>query len=348
MQLSKKNPQIVAIIPARSGSKSIRDKNIQPFQGKPLLAHSISQALESQYIGRVIVSTDSEIYAAIARKYGAETPFLRPAEFSGDFSTDLEVFEHALNWLRNYEGKIPEICVHLRPTYPLRAVSDIDGAIEKLLNNPQSDSVRSIVLVTETPYKMWQLGDGDVLTPLMTISGQEPYNLPRQQLPIVYTQNASIDVVRSATILEQHSMTGAKILGYVMSHNYDIDEPYQLWQAEQSAEDERIRNLLESHRTFCFDIDGVIATLTPNNQYELAEPQISTIELINTLYARGHRIILFTARGSMTGIDWKEVTTRQMTEWGVHYHQLMFGKPAADFYIDDRLVDLSRLLKVVQ
>lgn len=94
--------------------------------------------------------------------------------------------------------------------------------------------------------------------------------------------------------------------------------------------------------TFCFDIDGVIATVTPVNDYALARPIPGTVALVNKLYALGHRIVLFTARGSVTGIDWTRVTRRQMRSFGVKYHELRFGKPAADFYIDDRMISLDQ------
>jgi len=96
-------------------------------------------------------------------------------------------------------------------------------------------------------------------------------------------------------------------------------------------------------KTFCFDIDGVIATLVPISRYDQAQPQSATIELINHLYDLGHRIILFTARGSATGMDWSEVTRKQMNDWGVKYHELLFGKPAADYYIDDKLITIEQL-----
>jgi len=114
------SPTALALIPARSGSKSLPHKNVREFAGKPLLAHSIDHALAARTIGRVIVSTDSEHYAAIAREYGAETPFLRPAELATDHATDLVVFQHALAWLREHEDWEPDIVVHLRPTYPRR------------------------------------------------------------------------------------------------------------------------------------------------------------------------------------------------------------------------------------
>jgi ribonucleotide monophosphatase NagD (HAD superfamily) len=101
-------------------------------------------------------------------------------------------------------------------------------------------------------------------------------------------------------------------------------------------------------KTFCFDIDGVIMTLTPGNDYTLAKPIVTTVELINRLHDHGHRIILFTARGYVTGIDWQEITARQMRDAGVKYHELKFGKPAADYYIDDKMIGLAELADLLE
>ncbi len=105
---------------------------------------------------------------------------------------------------------------------------------------------------------------------------------------------------------------------------------------------------LDERKTFCFDIDGVVATTVPGNKYNLAEPQPENISLVNTLYERGHRIVLFTARGYLTGIDWAEVTRNQLSAWGVKYHELMFGKPPADYYIDDKLISMERLRSLLR
>ena len=187
-------PEVLALIPARSGSKSIPHKNVRSFRGKPLLAHSVLQAIESRSIDRVVVSTDSEEYAELARSYGAETPFLRPSELAGDFSTDLEVFHHALRWLAENEDYRPEICVHLRPTYPNRSVGDIERAVKLLVEHPEADSVRSVALAPLTPYKMWLLGADGYLRPLLELEMPEAFNMPRQALPEVHMQNAAIDV----------------------------------------------------------------------------------------------------------------------------------------------------------
>lgn len=213
---------VLALIPARSGSKSVPHKNVRPFAGKPMLAHSIHHARTARWIGRVIVSTDSEDYAELARAHGAETPFLRPPALAGDDATDLVVFDHALAWLRDHEGWQPEIVVHLRPTYPTRNPADIDRIVEILVADPSLDSVRSVAPAPATPFKMWTRSGDGLLTPVID-RGDEAYNLPRQRLPEVFLQNAAIDAVRSRVITEQGSMTGRRIFGYVTSDNFDID-----------------------------------------------------------------------------------------------------------------------------
>ena len=331
--------KVFALIPARSGSKSVVDKNIRPIAGMPLMVWSIRHALECPEIERAIVSTDSESYAEIARKYGAETPFLRPNEFAEDFSTDLEVFRHALLWLKENEGEVPEILVHLRPTCPYRRLDDLSAMIRLLKENPEADSVRSLVKAPETPYKMWTMEENGLLRPAATCDVPEAYNAPRQALPQTYLHNGSIDVLRSRTVLEKNSMTGPNIVGYVMEKQVDIDTEEQfraadLWLAMES-------DATVEKRTFCIDIDGVVAQTVSGLEYGMAEPLPEGVRAVNRLYERGHRIVLFTARGTMTGVDWSETTRVQMERWGVKYHELKFGKPAADFYVDDRMLSLA-------
>jgi CMP-N-acetylneuraminic acid synthetase len=335
-------PTIVAIIPARSGSKSIKDKNIMSIGGKPLIAHSIEHAQQAKLIDRTIVSTDSEYYAEIARSFGAEVPFIRPAEFAQDESTDLEVFTHALDFMQQVEGSVPDICVHLRPTCPIRDPETIDAMIRILLDNTEIDCVRSVSEALETPYKMWLLNDDGSIHPVAECGLKEAYNMPRQKLPKAYIQNASIDVVRSTTITHKRSMTGDRIHGFVMETFYDIDTHDQF--ADSSKALMTAAEAL-SGKTFCFDIDGVIATLTPENDYAKAHPIQDTIKVINKLYEMGNKIYLHTARGYVTGIDWSEITKSQMREWDVRHHELVFGKPGADYYVDDKMISLEDLKK---
>jgi N-acylneuraminate cytidylyltransferase len=216
--------KILAIIPARGGSKSIPRKNLYPIAGKPLIAYSIQHAMESKYINRVIVSTDDKEIADISQKFGAEVPFIRPVEFSQDHSLDIEVFDHALRWLKKNHNYQPELVVHLRPTGPVRRVSDIERAIEFILDHPEADALRSVQIAKQNPYKMWFIENG-LLKPILKLEGtKEPFNMPRQQLPKTYWQNGMLDITRPKTIFEKKSMMGEKILAYKVSEaTYDLD-----------------------------------------------------------------------------------------------------------------------------
>lgn len=332
---------ILAIIPARSGSKSVIDKNIRLIAGKPMMGYSIQHALGSKYINRVIVSTDSEEYACIAREFGAEVPFLRPAEISGDLSLDIECFEHALDFLKEKEAYEADIVVHLRPTYPIRNVEDIDNMIEMLLKNDDIDSIRCIAPAKETPYKMWRKTEQGRIIPLLNES-PEAYNMPRQQLPQIYVQNACIDVIRGKVITEMHSMTGKTIYGYEMSENYDIDTEEEFLNAEKVLEFER------TGKTYVFDIDGVIAQKNAGLEYDKAWPNIEMIDIINRLYDNGNEITVNTARGFKTGIDWYESTKKQLDSWGVKYTRLLMGKPNGDYYVDDHNLDIDLLKRIMK
>ncbi|MGZ7042914.1 MAG: acylneuraminate cytidylyltransferase family protein, partial [Thermoanaerobaculia bacterium] len=136
--------QILALIPARDGSKGIPRKNLLMLAGKPLVAYSIEQALASRYITRTIVSTDDAEIADVSRKCGAEVPFMRPGELAQDLSPDVDVFRHALEWLRDRSGYHCDLVVHLRPTAPVRRVALVDEAIETIAGQPDADSLRSV------------------------------------------------------------------------------------------------------------------------------------------------------------------------------------------------------------
>lgn len=212
--------RVLALIPARGGSKGVPRKNLLPLAGKPLIAYSILQAKASSRISRVVVSTDDEEIAEVARQWGAEVPFLRPAEYAQDLSPDIDVFRHALRWLENEEGYVPDLVVHLRPTGPVRSVARIDEAIALLEQHPEADAVRSVTTAQQSPYKMWHLGPDGFMHPVLRLDGiADCQSLPRQQLPRVYWQNGYVDVLRPRAVLEKDSMWGDRVLGYV------VDEP---------------------------------------------------------------------------------------------------------------------------
>lgn len=213
--------EVVAIIPARGGSKGIKRKNLVPFNGKPLVAHSILHGLEASLVNRVLVSTDDEEIREVSLSYGAEVPFLRPFELAGDLVLDLPVFEHALRFLEEHEGYYPDLVVHLRPTAPHRKAAWIDEAVRLLAGHPAADSVRSVSEPDKHPYRMFSIDSDGYLDPIMKHEHSVPYLLRRQDLPPVYYYNCVIDVTRPETIFGKRSMTGDRILPYIM-------DPYQV------------------------------------------------------------------------------------------------------------------------
>jgi N-acylneuraminate cytidylyltransferase len=263
---------ILALIPARGGSKGIPRKNIRSFAGYPLIAWSIAAARQSEWVTRVIVSTDDEEIASVAREFGAETPFLRPAELAQDQTTDLPVFEHALKWLEENEGYRPEIVVQLRPTSPIRPKNMVDDAIRILMNHEDADCVRGVVPAGQNPFKMWRFnGDNKPLKPLLEVEGiAEPYNAPRQILPPVYWQTGHIDAIRTMTITRKNSLTGSVVYPLVIDPRYTVDIDtltdwakyealvYQGGLEMITPENRSRRPMPEKIELVIFDFDGVV------------------------------------------------------------------------------------------
>lgn len=184
-----KNKKVVAIIPARGGSKTIPKKNIKPLVEKPLIAYTIEEALGSRYIDRVIVSTDDKEIAETAKKYGAEVPFLRPKSLAKDTSPSLLVILHALGYMEKKERYYPDIVVFLQPTSPFRKSQHIDKAIEKIKN---ADAVAGVCEVRQHPYSIMRK-DGTYLEPYLKL---EDRPLRRQDFPKLYALNASLYVAK--------------------------------------------------------------------------------------------------------------------------------------------------------
>lgn len=242
--------EVLALIPARGGSKGIPRKNLLPILGRPLIAYTIEQALAASTITRVIVSTDSPEVATVARDYGAETPFLRPAELAGDLSPDVDTFRHALMWLQEHEDYRPEAVAHLRPTCPARRVEVIDRAVAALLAAVAADSLRSVAPAAHSPYKMWRI-HGTYMQPIVVdeTQGDSP-STPRQLLPQVWWQSGYVDVIRPRAVLEHGTMTGRRVLPFPL-HEPRADLDY----VEDIAAVEEALRLL---RTGAFQPDSSI------------------------------------------------------------------------------------------
>lgn len=224
---------VIAFIPARAGSKRVSSKNILPLGDKPLIAYTIEAAQKSRLVTRVLVSTDSEEIASVSRSFGADVPFLRPAEIAQSDSTEMQFFIHALDWLSEHEGYVPDLIVLLYPTSPFRKAESIDKAIESILAHPEADSLRSVRLCNEHPYKMW-VTEGEFLQPFVKTADQNSHTLSYQLLPTVYIQNASIYITKPSTIREKKSPTGDVIIPFIMDEveSVDINTPLDFKLAE--------------------------------------------------------------------------------------------------------------------
>jgi CMP-N,N'-diacetyllegionaminic acid synthase len=221
--------KITAIIPARGGSKGIPGKNIKLLGETPLIAYSIEQAKGSKYINDIVVTTDDENIALTSKEYGANVPYLRPKEISGDYATDYEFIKYHLEWCKENDVELPELIVQLRPTYPLRKIEILDECIERMLDiEKYYDSLRTVIPNEKTPYKMYIISNSEnCLIPLFNeVNGiKEPYNQPRQILPKTYMHNGYIDIIRTSSFFKFDSITGNNIYPYILPKDeiFDID-----------------------------------------------------------------------------------------------------------------------------
>ena len=214
--------EVWALIPARSGSKGVPNKNIMDLGGYPLIAYSIVVAKKCSTIDRVIVSTDSEEYARIALKYGAEVPFLRPSDISNDSSTDLEFFQHAVEYFRQEENHVPEYFAQLRPCSPFRHPSIINQAI-KIFIDSQYSALRSVHVMSDTSYKTFEI-ENEKLKKLCSGSFDiESTSLPRQSFPVTYNPNGYIDIIRTSMI-DKGLIHGNNVNAFITEVTHDIDE----------------------------------------------------------------------------------------------------------------------------
>ncbi len=303
-----KRIEVLAVIPARGGSKGIPRKNIRDFAGYPLIAYSIAAGLQAEYVTRTIVSTDDEEIAEVARSCGAETPFLRPAELAQDQTLDLPVFVHVLQWLAQHEDYIPQVVVQLRPTSPVRPVGCVDQAVRILLDHPQVDSVRGVVPAGQNPHKMWRIdAQSGAMIPLLQMEGlAEPYNAPRQALPPVYWQTGHIDAIRPQVILEKNSMSGDVILPLMIEPRYtvDIDNPSDWARSEWLVRHGELNLVLPASRKraipketalVVFDFDGVMTdnrVWVDQNGQEMAAANRSDGLGIARLHSQGIRMLV--------------------------------------------------------
>jgi CMP-N-acetylneuraminic acid synthetase len=219
------DPSVIAIIPARGGSKGVVGKNIRPLGGYPLIAWSIAAARLTPEIDRVVISTDAEHIAELGRNYGAEVPFMRPPELAGDRSPDRDFVIHALDWFRDKEGKEPDFLVHLRPTTPLRDPKAVGEAVRMMEADAGATALRSAHALAESPHKMLQVVDGYLTGFFPDDPRPEYYNMPRQNFPTAYQPDGYVDILRSSFVRSGASLHGTRMLAYVTPFTVEVDRP---------------------------------------------------------------------------------------------------------------------------
>ncbi len=214
---------VVALVPARGGSKGLPGKNIRPLGGFPLIAYSIVAARLCPLIDRVVLTTDAPDIAEVGRRFGAEVPFLRPAALSGDTAGDRAYIVHFLDWLLEHEDAEPDLLVQLRPTTPLRDPAVLAEAVRLIRDDSEATSLRSAQPVPEPPQKMMGIEDGWLVGLFPHDPRPEYFNLPRQSFPPAYTLNAYVDIVRPRVVRDGDGVYGGRMRAMITPPTVEID-----------------------------------------------------------------------------------------------------------------------------
>ena len=212
---------IIAIIAARSGSKSIKDKNLSKINKKSLLYWIIRKALRSKYLDKVFVSTDSKRYQSLSKKYGALCPVLRPKKISTSDSKEIDYILHTLKYLEENNDLIPDFIVRLQPTSPFQLTSDIDGSIKKIINNKRATSLQVVSESSQSPIKALKISNKKYIVPYLSKKNHENV-LNRQKLKKAFYRS-NIIISKTKHLLENKEQIGLKSLFYNISQNRGID-----------------------------------------------------------------------------------------------------------------------------
>jgi CMP-N-acetylneuraminic acid synthetase len=230
--------KIIGLITARGGSKSIPGKNIKPLAGKPLISWTIEAALQCKELSRVIVSTDDEKIAGVAKKWGAEVPFMRPDKLSKDDSSHISVVLQAINWLEENEGYLPDYVMLLQPTSPCRTAEDMQQAI-KLVKDHNAVAVISVCEASKHPYKTYKIIENETLEYFIPSNIEYKH---RQALPKVYEENGAIYLNKRSSLLQDQTFLPTGTIPYVMpkERSLDIDTPWDFYIADLVLRNKKI------------------------------------------------------------------------------------------------------------
>ncbi len=239
--MSQFSPNVLALVTARGGSKGLPGKNLRPLAGKPLIAWSIEAAKVSRFTRRVVVSTDDQPIADVARQWGADVPFMRPPELARDDTPHLPVIIHAVTWLEDNEAEVFDYILLLQPTSPLRSAEDIDSAI-RLAYEKNAESVASVSEALSHPYLCKTIGSHGELSPFIT--PPTGLDLRRQNLPKAYALNGALYLTRRDVLLEGKRIHGETALAYVMpfERSLDIDDELDFQIAEYLVGGAQVRS----------------------------------------------------------------------------------------------------------
>ena len=335
--------KVYTVIPCRSGSKRIKDKNLYTFNGESLLRNSLGIASNSTLTDKIIVSTDSSEYLKEASDFEILDIGLRSQQNSSDYATDLDLFSEIHNRLL-LANNAPDIYVHLRPTYPALSPSILDYTIKFFIEKtPSFTSLKSIQKIDLFHEKIMKYDPNTgIITSANGNSNLEESYLPAAKCTSVYAQTAAVDIYLAEN-LANNNLWGSKCLGFEVGDvSADIDTLFDIPSAYHAYDSMHFSPSKPAR--ICFDIDGVLVSRVSGDNYKDCKPNKAVIDLIHHLKAIGCEIIICTARGSKTKKDWEELTLKQLHQYNVPYDEVNIGnKPHADFYIDDRSTNLYDL-----
>lgn len=301
-------PEILAIIPAKGTSNRVPGKNLRTLGNKPLVAWTIEAALGSKLLTRVVLSTESHAVAAVGKAWGVEVVSHPPLD---ELPEVPDVCLHVLAEL-DATGYRPDVVVCLLPSSPFRTAQHIDQAV-----SAHMDSDRAVLSVSQPRHHMGIVFSGCGIS-----------------RPPAHNGAVLVDSTTHLTHDGFFSPVDALALPMSPISGLDINTEQDFKYAERIAA--KMLAVASGARVkYCVDVDGTLCTQR-DGDYENAEPIYPVIEKLRALHAEGHEIEIHTARGTITGANWKAVTEHQLAEWGVPYSRLTFGKPAADVYVDDR------------
>jgi len=343
-------PKFLGLIPCRSGSKRVKNKNQLTFLSQSLIQRTYDLANKSEFIDNIILSTDSQDYLNSIKKTNKFIDIgLRSEINSLDFSTDQDFIKEVVEKLEK-KNIFFEYIIHLRPTYPALTTDKIDEAAIYFLNNPRATSLKSVEKLSLLKEKCLQEDEKDSKR-LINLYGKNDNSLsslPSQKCTNLFAQTAAIDIYK-VQITKTGSLWGDYCLKFELGqYNADIDYYFDIPSAYSALDYLEIEKKIINNKPIeiSFDIDGVIFSRTLKQNYVEVEPNYWVIKFINFLFEKGCKIIIFTARGSKTGKDWKKITIAQLKKYSVSYSELVFGKPGSDFYVDDKSISLEKLKKL--